>query len=51
MPYSLYRYLAPVGSRSGGERERLVKLAKILTGVVAPAAGVFFLFLYLVAGR
>jgi len=51
MPNSLHRDLAPGGSRGEGETEPLVKLAKKMIGVVGLAAGVYFVFLYLVASR
>jgi len=51
MPNSLYRYFAPGGSRSGAELEPSIRLARILTCGVALAAGAYFAFLYLIAGR
>jgi hypothetical protein len=51
MPSFLYRYFTPGGSRSGSELEPLTRFAKILTCGVALAAGMYFAFLYLVAGR
>ena len=51
MPSSRYRYLARGGSRSGVEMEPSVRFAKIVTCCVALAAGMYFVFLYLVASR
>jgi hypothetical protein len=48
---SLYRYFTHGGSASGDELEPLIRLAKILTCGVALAGGMYYAFLYLIAGR